>query len=152
MDQKRLVQLDPTTGEVLQDGYVAVLFPKRHNGFQTGGWFAMAQDALAMLKTIKKVDDFRVLMALLERLDFNNLIQVSQAEVARELEMDPAQVNRAIKRLVKLDAVLPGPKVGTSMSYRLNPSFGWKGSAKSHTEALRDRMKAAGVRVVTGRP
>lgn len=148
MEQKRMMQVDPTTGEVLRDGYVAVLFPKRQNGFQNGGWFAMAQDALEVLTSLKRVEDFRVLMALLQRLDFNNLIQVSQADLARQLEMDRSQVNRAIKRLIELKAVLPGPRIGMLMSYRLNPSFGWKGSAKSHNEALRERMKAARVRVV----
>lgn len=149
MDQRRLRQVDEQTGEILQDGYVAVVFPKRHNGFKTG-WFAMAQDAVRVLKDVKRVEDFRVLMAMLERLDFDNLIQVSQAEVAAELEMDRAQVNRAVKRLCELGAVLPGPRIGVSCSYRLNPAFGWKGSAKSHQEALQRRMKAAGVRLVRG--
>lgn len=148
MEQRRLRQVDPVTGEVLTDGYVAVVFPKHRNGFQQGGWFAMAQDPLEALSNIKRVEDFRVLFALLKRLDFNNLIQVSQAEVARELEMDRAQVNRAIKRLIMLGAVIAGPRIGTAMSYRLNPTFGWKGSAKGHSEALRARMKAAGVKVI----
>lgn len=149
MAQRRVVQVDAGSGEVLEDGYVAVLFPKRRNGF-IGGWFAMAQDALGVLKSLRRVEDFRVLMALLQRLDFENLIHLSQREVARELELDPAQVNRAIKRLEDLGAILPGPKVGVGRTYRLNPSFGWKGSAKAHNAALRDRMKAAGVRVVKG--
>lgn len=149
MDQRRLVQVDQETGEVLDGAYVAVVFPKRRNGFG-GGWFAMAQEAVKVLKGVKRVDDFRVLMAMLERLDFDNLIQVSQADVAGELEMDRAQVNRAVKRLVELGALLEGPKIGTSRSYRLNPSFGWKGSARNHQEALQRRMRAAGVSVVKG--
>lgn len=149
MEARRLVQVDAGTGEVLEDGYVAVLFPKRRNGFG-GRWFAMAQDALKVLKDIKRVEDFRVLMAMLERLDFDNLIQVSQADVASELEMDRAQVNRAVKRLCDLGALVPGPRIGVSRSFRLNPTFGWKGSAKSHNDELQRRMRAAGVKVVTG--
>lgn len=149
MEARRLVQVDAGTGEVLEDGYVAVLFPKRRNGFG-GRWFAMAQDALKVLKDIKRVEDFRVLMAMLERLDFDNLIQVSQADVASELEMDRAQVNRAVKRLCDLGALVPGPRIGVSRSFRLNPTFGWKGSAKSHNDELQRRMRAAGVKVVSG--
>lgn len=149
MEPRRLVQVDAGTGEVLEDGYVAVLFPKRRNGFG-GRWFAMAQDALSVLKDLKRVEDFRVLMAMLERLDFENLIQVSQAEVADELEMDRAQVNRAVKRLCEVGALLPGPKIGLSRSFRLNPTFGWKGSAKGHNEALERRKRAAGLTVVRG--
>ena len=149
MEARRLVQVDAGTGEVLEDAYDAVLFPKRRNGFG-GRWFAMAQDALKVLKDIKRVEDFRVLMAMLERLDFDNLIQVSQADVASELEMDRAQVNRAVKRLCDLGALVPGPRIGVSRSFRLNPTFGWKGSAKSHNDELQRRMRAAGVKVVSG--
>ncbi|MFN9507334.1 MAG: hypothetical protein ACK57J_22725, partial [Rubrivivax sp.] len=56
-------------------------------------------------------------------------------------------VNRAIKRLVELSVLLEGPRIGVSRSYRLNPEFGWKGSAKGHVQALdtlrTERMKAA---------
>ena len=32
-------------------------------------------------------------------------------------------------------------KIGISRSYRLNPNFGWKGSAKGHREALHEHLK-----------
>ena len=53
----------------------------------------MAHDAASVLKQVKRVEDFRVLMALLEQLDYENLITTNQAEIARDLEMDRAQVN-----------------------------------------------------------
>ena len=65
----------------------------------------MAHDAASVLKQVKRVEDFRVLMALLEQLDYENLITTNQAEIARDLEMDRAQVNRAIKRLIEAGAV-----------------------------------------------
>ena len=37
--------------------------------------------------------------------------------------------------------VLEGVKIGISRSYRLNPNFGWKGSAKGHREALHEHLK-----------
>ena len=61
-----------------------------------------------------------------------NLIQVSQADIARELDMHRQHVQRSIKRLIQLGIILEGVKIGISRSYRLNPSFGWKGSAKGH--------------------
>ena len=47
----------------------------------------MAHDAAAVLKQVKNLEDFRVLMALLEQLDYENLITTNQAEIARELDM-----------------------------------------------------------------
>jgi DNA-binding Lrp family transcriptional regulator len=107
----------------------------------------MAQVALDALMQFTRVEDFRVLMALLKRLDFENLITANQSDIARELSMERAQVNRAIKRLQEAGAIIQGPKVGINCSYQLNPQFGWKGSAKGHLQALdkyrQERMKAA---------
>ena len=154
MRRRRITQTDTKTGETLM-GLVAYFAPKRQNGFHEG-WFAMAQEALKVLKTFTHLDDFRVLVALLEQLDYENLILASQADIARDLDMSSAQVNRAIKRLVEVGAILKGPKHGITCSYQLNPEFGWKGSAKNHVEALdehrKQRMKAAKITGVVTTP
>ena len=137
---KRLQQIDSETGEII-DGFVAYVVPKRKNGFGQG-WLAMAQNGAEILaQSNLSGNDFKVLMKLLSVLDYENLIQVSQAEIARELNMHRQHVQRSIKRLMDLGIVLEGVKIGISRSYRLNPSFGWKGSAKGHREALTDHLK-----------
>ena len=80
-------------------------------------------------------------MKLLSVLDYENLIQVSQADIARELDMHRQHVQRSIKQLIQLGIILEGVKIGISRSYRLNPSFGWKGSTKGHREALHEHLK-----------
>ena len=82
------------------------------------------------------LEGFSVLMALLQKLDFQNLILVSQAELGRELGMHRQHVNAAIKKLAAMGAILEGPKVGQSRTYRLDPTFGWKGSS-----IIRSRIK-----------
>lgn len=137
---KRLQQIDSETGEII-DGFVAYVVPKRKNGFGQG-WLAMAQNGAEILaQSNLSGNDFKVLMKLLSVLDYENLIQVSQAEIARELNMHRQHVQRSIKRLLDLGIVLEGVKIGISRSYRLNPNFGWKGSAKGHIEALTDHLK-----------
>ena len=71
---------------------------------------------------------------MLARLDYENLIQVNQAEVSEQVGMNRHNVNRSIKKLIELGVILEGVKIGISRSYRLNPNFGWKGSAKGHRE------------------
>ena len=117
---RHMQQIDHQTGEVVE-GFVAYVVPKRKNGFQKG-WMAMAQEALA-------------------RLDYENLIQVNQAEVSEQVGMNRHNVNRSIKKLIELGVILEGVKIGISRSYRLNPNFGWKGSAKGHREALHEHLK-----------
>ena len=137
---KRLQQIDSETGEII-DGFVAYVVPKRKNGFGQG-WLAMAQNGAKILaQSNLSGNDFKVLMKLLSVLDYENLIQVSQADVARELNMHRQHVQRSIKRLIDLGIVLEGVRIGISRSYRLNPNFGWKGSAKGHREALHEHLK-----------
>jgi DNA-binding IclR family transcriptional regulator len=76
------------------------------------------------------------------RLDFDNLVSLEQTVVAEKLGMHKQSVNRSIKRLVELGCLLEGPKIGRSRTYRLNPSYGWKGSSKNHHETLRTDEKA----------
>ena len=100
---RHMQQIDHQTGEVVE-GFVAYVVPKRKNGFQKG-WMAMAQEAMMMLAQSNLTgNDMKVMWAMLARLDYENLIQVNQAEV------------------------------------RLNPNFGWKGSAK--LKAIRGSARA----------
>ena len=137
---KRLQQIDSETGEII-DGFVAYVVPKRKNGFGQG-WLAIAQNGAEILaQSNLSGNDFKVLMKLLSVLDYENLIQVSQADVARELNMHRQHVQRSIKLLIDFGIVLEGVRIGISRSYRLNPNFGWKGSAKGHREALHEHLK-----------
>jgi hypothetical protein len=151
MSQRRIIQVDANTGETIENGFIAYVAPKQKNGFGTG-WLAMAQDVLMIFaKSNLGADDFKVLMALLAKLDFENLLVINQAEIARELGIQRQTVQRSIKRLMAIEALLEGPRIGVSRSYRLNPNFGWKGSARSHQRALEERMKATGIKVIQGK-
>ena len=142
MAEKRVGSVDLETGEILPHVLVAMQ-RKVPNGF-AAGWIAMAQGAMVELAmNIKNVDDWRVLSMLLGFLDFENLIQVEQTGLAEKLGMQKQNVNRSIKRLVDLGCLLEGPKISRSRTYRLNPTYGWKGTGKNHHKALRTAEKAA---------
>jgi len=139
--EKKMV-VDSKTGEI-ESEYMLVAM-KRHNGFQ-GGWLAMSQNALKkMSNEIDRLEDFRVLMVLLSILDFDNYIMTRQSEIAESLGMDKSQVSRAIKRLVDKEILVKGPRIGRSWTYRLNPRYGWKGSAKGHHKALQEAAERWG--------
>ena len=140
--EKRVSSVDMDTGEILDYSLVAVQ-RKIPNGF-AAGWMAMAQGAMEMLAASDlRGDDFRVLLILMAWLDFENRVAVEQTAIAQKLGMHKQQINRSIKRLVDLGCLLDGPKVGRSRTYRLNPNYGWKGSARNHHTALRTAEKAA---------
>ena len=153
MRQTRVVQVDEASGELLQGGQLAVIFPKRKNGFQVGGWVAMSQIALEAVVRANMGDQVnRTFLMIISVLDFENYVSISQSDIALKLGMKPSNVSTAFKRLVDEGVLIPGPRVGRVGTYRLNPSYGWKGSAKGHNEALQERMKARGLSVVPSLP
>ena len=89
---RHMQQIDHQTGEVVE-GFVAYVVPKRKNGFQKG-WMAMAQEAMMMLAQSNLTgNDMKVMWAMLARLDYENLIQVNQAEVSEQVGMNRHNVN-----------------------------------------------------------
>lgn len=157
---RRLGQVDKDTGEVLDDGFIAYVVPKRKNGFE-GRWLAMSQDAMLWLSRVAMGDlaksgmgvgEFQVLMCLLGHVDYENHILTPQSEMAERLGMDRSNFNRAVKRLVERGVIEKGPKIGRMVSLRLNPEYGWKGTARNHVIALdqerKKRMANAGIKGV----
>ena len=58
-------------------------------------------------------------------LDFHNIIRVPQVEIAKALGMHKQSVHKAVKKLVDLGILIPGP---VASAWRLNPQAGWKGN------------------------
>lgn len=127
MPQKRLGSFDQDTGEVL-DG-VLVLVGRKIGSPYGRQWMQINQDALAEIAADPQMgaEALRVFLYLNARLDFENLIQVPQIEIAGALGMTKQSVNRAVKLLEAKQIILAGPKVGRSGSWKLNARYGWKG-------------------------
>ncbi|WP_268169304.1 hypothetical protein [Roseateles hydrophilus] len=149
MAQMMVGQVDLLTGEMLDGAALAVIYPKRKNGFSSTGWVAVSQNPmLELARADLGGEASRVLFFVLAKLDFENWINLNQTDAAQEMGLQRQNFVRGLRKLIELGVVLPGPKVGRNATYRLNPSFGWKGSAKGHNEALAERMKARGMSVV----
>ena len=152
MAQVGVGQAALATGELLEGAQLAVMWPKRRNGFREG-WVAVSQNPmLELAKADLGAEASRVLFLVLGRLDFENWINLNQAAEAAGIGMKRPNFARALRKLIDLGVVLPGPKVGRNATFRLNPSFGWKGSAKGHNDALTERMRARGLSVVETTP
>ena len=144
--------IDLDTGEYLGDSPPVLTPPKRRNGFGQR-WFAMAQDVLEALAQEDLGDEARrVLFGLLAHLSHENHVLTPQSEIASRIGMARTHFSRGLSRLVKKGVVEKGPKIGRMVSLRLNPEYGWKGTAKNHVVELdkhrNERMKAAGISAV----
>ncbi|HHT2091891.1 TPA: MarR family transcriptional regulator, partial [Raoultella ornithinolytica] len=106
---RKVTQVDLETGEDL-GGFVAVIRPKQKSAFERH--FTMNQAALELLAKTLTGEQFKVLMMLLASLDYENFIQVAQADIAEKLEMQKTNVSRSIKGLIDLGVIIEGPKIG----------------------------------------
>lgn len=77
----------------------------------------------------------RVLYYFLGKLDFENFIHVAQADIAQALGLQKSNVSRAVRILCEKQIILKGPKTGRTITYRLNPDYGWKGKDKNMNTA-----------------
>jgi hypothetical protein len=124
-----VVTLNADTGEVMEGCLVWI--PKQHK--LGNGWFMSFQDALIALAKDEDItgENYRVFFYLCGNLDFENFIHLEQKKISEELNIRKENVSRSVKKLVDKKIILKGPKVGRSLTYRLNPNFGWKGKVKN---------------------
>ena len=107
----------------------------------------MSQDPLIEIAKDKDLAGrpTRVLIYLLGRLDFENFIQVSQSEIAQELDLHRSDVSNCISLLHNKGILIKGPKAGRSYCFRLNPAYRWKGKSDKAKELQWDLIKGGKV-------
>ena len=128
--------IDTSTGEIVP----AITWIRRA---WKGETFVMVfQDAFIEIAKDKTLtgETKSVLMYLLGKLDFENFILMTQAEIAKELDLKKQNVSRAIRTLVERGIILEGPKVSRSRGYRINHDLGWKGNLKN-LRVLRNKIE-----------
>lgn len=117
--------VDKYTGE--EFGFPVIVGRKRNPYGK--GWVMNSQEAMLSVAKDKDIkgETHRVLWFIGGILDFENWVQISNAEIAKELDLKRQAVSRAMKVLEDKEIILRGPKVGRSYAFMLNPDFGWKG-------------------------
>ena len=125
MKRKKIVSVDQKTGEILEG--IVVYCGVKYNPYAKG-WVMNSQEAMEILARDRdlKGEAHRVIWYLLSRLDFENWIQITQKEIAEELEINKVNVSKTISLLEKKGIIVRGPKIDRSYAFRLNPYFGWK--------------------------
>ncbi len=121
--------VDKYTGE--EYGFPVIVGRKRNPYGK--GWVMNSQEALEIVAKDKDIkgETYRVLFFICARLDFENWVQISITEIAKELGMHQPDVSKAMKVLEQKEIILRGPKVGRFYAFMLNPEFGWKGKVKN---------------------
>ena len=127
------------TGE--DDQVKAFITRKKQNNLGVN-WVVFYQTALEWLATQNLPNqEYRVLMYLMSKLDFENYLRITQMSVAEALNMKQSAVSRAIRGLLAKDIIITGPQVGTSKTYRLNPRMAYKGKNPKQTIIEYDQLR-----------
>lgn len=130
------------TAIIGEDNEVKAYLTKPRKNRLGVNWVAVFQTALEWLATENlQNQEYRVLMYLMSKLDFDNYLRITQTTIADALQMQRNNVSRAIKGLIDHDILCTGPKVGTAKTYRLNPHMAHKGRNLQQTIIDYDELK-----------
>ena len=100
---RHMQQIDHQTGEVVE-GFVAYVVQSAKTDFRKDGW-QWLKKMMMLAQSNLTGNDMKVMWAMLARLDYENLIQVNQAEVSEQVGMNRHNVNRSIKKLIELGVI-----------------------------------------------
>lgn len=97
-------------------------------------WVAVYQEALEWLaKQNLPNEQYRVMMYLMSKLDWENYVRVTQTSIADGLHIAQGNVSKAMKGLLRNGVLIEGPRSGSAKTYRLNPRMAYKGKNPRET-------------------
>ena len=82
--------------------------------------------------------DFRVLLAIIGNLGYDNLLNISQQELEKQLSVSQANISKSIKKLISKGYLQVVDKIGRRNIYMINPNIVFRSRAKN----LRDLKRA----------
>ena len=78
--------------------------------------------------------DFRVLLAIIGNLGYENILNISQQELEKQLGISQANISKSIKKLISKDYLQVIDKIGRRNIYMVNPNVVFKSRAKNLKE------------------
>ena len=106
----------------------------------------------ALLEKPLTQTEYRVRDMLLGSIHIGNWAIVNQAELARRLRVQRADVSRAISRLIELGIVIQGEKMGRNSQYMIAPGFAFKGGLAEGQKSVRKAEKTHKAKVLQFHP
>lgn len=100
-------------------------------------WIMAFQDRLIDIAKDTEIDpvDKNLLMYFFGKLDWENYLQVTQDEIAKDLKMRQPNVARSIKALINR-GYIEKRKIGRNNVYRISKDFVWKGKVSLRSKVV----------------
>lgn len=143
-ESRNLATLDLDTGEVTLG--LSVRVPLR---YRVGDHIAVMQEAALAVAMDKEITPtaLRVLKFLEAILDYENAIRIVQQDIANKLNLEKAQVSKAMKLLMTKGIIQKIEAPSLKPVYRLNPHYGWRGN---HSKWGSEKSKASPLKLLKG--
>jgi hypothetical protein len=120
--QKEVVVVDASTGEIYG--------PRPRKIKRTEPFFMTYQEAAKELAKSKFTGmELRVLLYLQSIADYDNVAQITQAFLAKELDTTEATISISIKHLVEKDAITT-PVINGRKAFKISSHISTRGKAK----------------------
>ncbi len=78
--------------------------------------------------------DFRVLLAIIGNLGYENILNISQQELQKQLSISQADISKSIKKLISKGYLQVVDKIGRRNIYMVNPNVVFRSRAKNLKE------------------
>ena len=101
-----------------------------------GGKIMIFQEILKRAVKELTEGELKVFNYMLGVMDFENWINIPQKEIAKEVGLNPTNINKIIKRL-KEKGYIEIYKKGRENYYKIRPEVAWKGTEREHLKVLR---------------
>ncbi len=82
-------------------------------------------------------NDLRVLLAIIGNIGYENILNLSQQELGKQLNIDRAAVTRAIKKLISKGYLQVVDTIGRQNIYQFNPNVAFRSRAKNYKNLCR---------------
>jgi len=115
------------------------------NRIYTKSWFAFFQKSALYLAQNLGKDELKVLMYMFSKMDYSNIIRVTNKNISGNLGMKPANVSRAIRNLLEKNVIAVQEWYGISRIYRMNPTFLHKGKDFYQTQREYKELREKGL-------
>ncbi len=81
--------------------------------------------------------DFRVLLAIIGNLDYDNIINISQKQLGEKLSIGQADISKSLKKLINKGYLQIINKIGRQNIYQFNPHIAFRSRAKNYKDLCR---------------
>lgn len=134
IEQRPVVQYDAVTKELIGEIFAKV--PQRAKSAFKEGFFLASLHIGRLGKQIKSAQELRIFFHLLGLLEYDrdNMIEIGQDSIARELAMSRPNVALALKRLEERGFIMRRQR----SAYQVSPELVWRGSSAGHREAINE--------------